>query len=200
MFNSIDVDGGGTLDFEEFSGWWESPAGKAFRDGQRDWKQQGEAAEAAAAAEQATAAEQVVAGMAEKIGASKPSAGHGEVGSGGGPMPGSPDFVANWVMSGGAVGAPGSSPGPPDDQPEEARVMTNLLAAAKAEKTAPLKYQEKKELLKRQRKAEEDALKAAGMTHSEAMKAAVAVAGKTGERGVSDDDDDDDDAEPKVSR
>ena len=45
--------------------------------------------------------------------------------------------------------------------------------------------------------SQEDALKAAGMTHADAMKAAMAVAGKTGERGVSDDDDDDEE-EPKV--
>jgi hypothetical protein len=130
VFNSIDVDGGGDLDFEEFSGWWESPGGRAFRDGQRDWKEQGEKAEAEAEAQAkaaaAAAAEQ--AGEAGLLGASK-FAGPGAVGEGGGAgaAPGSADFVANWVMSGGAVGAPGvpgtvGAPGDDNAPPEGVEV------------------------------------------------------------------------------
>ena len=36
VFDEIDTDGGGDLDFEEFSGWWDSDIGKAFRQEQRD--------------------------------------------------------------------------------------------------------------------------------------------------------------------
>jgi hypothetical protein len=108
VFNTIDVDGGGDLDFEEFSNWWESPAGRAFRDGQRDWKQQGEKAEAeaeaAAAAAAAAAAEQ--GGDATELSARK-FAGPGQGGGAGPGSPGSTDFVSNWVMSGGAMGPAG---------------------------------------------------------------------------------------------
>ena len=61
--------------------------------------------------------------MADKMGASKFTAGPGEIGGGGGPMPGSPDFVSNWVMSGGAMGAAGSPAGAPDDGPPEGVVI-----------------------------------------------------------------------------
>ena len=112
VFNSIDVDGNGDLDFEEFSTWWESPGGRAFRDGQRDWKQQGEKAEAEAEEEAAAAA----AAAAEQTG-KNPSkfAGPGEVGDGAGSSSakalGSTDFVSNWVMSGGAIGPVGGGTG-----------------------------------------------------------------------------------------
>ena len=49
-----------------------------------------------------------------------------------------------------------------------------MLDEAKAEKSAPLKYQEKKELIRAQRKAQEEAM---GMTHAEAMAAAAAARG-----------------------
>ena len=120
VFNTIDVDGGGDLDFEEFSTWWESAAGRAFRDGQRDWKEQGEKAEAEAAAVAAAAAA-ATAEQSGEPGALGPRkfAGPGHVGDGGGPSgaPGSKDFVSNWVMSGGAVGAGAASgfdEGPPE--------------------------------------------------------------------------------------
>lgn len=124
VFNTIDVDGGGDLDFEEFSSWWESPGGRAFRDGQRDWKQQGEKAEAEAEAEAAAAAAATAEQGGDKVELNgRTFAGPGQVGDSAGPStagsPGSTDFVSNWVMSGGAVGADGGSPGTVSDQFDE---------------------------------------------------------------------------------
>jgi len=127
VFNTIDVDGGGDLDFEEFSTWWESAGGRAFRDGQRDWKERGEKAEAEAEAEAAAAAAAAAeqAGEAGVLGASR-FAGPGNVGLSDPDAPDSKDFVSNWVMSGGAVGAVGAASGIPgavngnyDDGPPE---------------------------------------------------------------------------------
>lgn len=65
-----------------------------------------------------------------------------------------------------------------------------LFADANAEKSAPLKYQEKKGLIRAQRKAQEEAM---GMTHAQA-KAAVAAARDQPAAGDSDDNVDGDEA------
>ena len=201
VFDEIDTDGGGDLDFEEFSGWWDSDIGKAFRQEQRDvrgaharlctsclvhtpsfrltrgvWTHPWDLLQTTvyrkspssdsrtlpanlvsvfAEAEEA-AAEEEANGDTPADGAASP-AGADIPGSPGSPW--TPDRVAQWVANGGDINAAPANilEAAGIDVPhyrEYGKIDSTLLAAAKQEKTAPLKYQEKRALIKAQRKLE----------------------------------------------